>query len=123
MLGFFRLDADEVPSTELKNWLQAFRCGPEPTEFIAGYTCILAPLEWSKDCDKVLAKRRIFLFHKRSSALLWHWRGNSNPDGKFEALQSFLNSTNTQSHTASVNLLLRKQAYHWRQVIATIVVR
>jgi len=23
-----RLDADEVPSTELKNWLQAFRVGP-----------------------------------------------------------------------------------------------
>ena len=59
-----RLDADEVPSIELKKWLHGFRNGPEPDVMVSGYTCVW-PL-W--DGRQIITKRwpagRIFLFHK-----------------------------------------------------------
>src|SRR5215813_333766 len=35
-----RWDADEFPSQEMRQWLEAFRAEPEPPDNISGYTCI-----------------------------------------------------------------------------------
>src|SRR4051812_32393021 len=35
-----RLDADEFPDTEMKQWLREFRRAPEPSAAISGYSCV-----------------------------------------------------------------------------------
>ncbi|HEV3392840.1 MAG TPA: hypothetical protein VG103_04950 [Chthoniobacterales bacterium] len=113
-----RLDADEVPSTELKNWLQAFCARPEPDKSTAGYTCIWPLWDGQRTVTKYWPNGRIFLFHKDRVRFFGMAEQVPIPDGKFEALQLILEHRPTRKSFGFSNLLLRKQAYHWRRVIA-----
>jgi hypothetical protein len=113
-----RLDADEVPSTELREWLQEFCARPEPDESVSGYTCIWPLWDGRRIVTKYWPRGRIFLFHKDRVRFFGMAEQVPIPDRKFEALQLILEHRPTRKSYGFSNLLLRKQAYHWRQVIA-----
>ena len=113
-----RLDADEVPSAELREWLQEFCARPEPDESVSGYTCIW-PL-W--DGRRIVTSRwpngRIFLFHRERVRFFGMAEQVPIPDREFEALPRILEHRPARKSYGFSNLLLREQAYHWRGVIA-----
>src|SRR6266568_303553 len=59
-----RLDADELPSEELKAWLQKFRTGPEPPEVISGFTCVWPLWNGTRAVSQRWPAGRHFLFHR-----------------------------------------------------------
>lgn len=113
-----RLDADEVPSIELKQWLCSFRAALEPEQSISGYTCIW-PL-WNG--HEIVTQRwptgRIFLFQKQRVRFFGMNEQVPIPDGRFESLRLILEHRPARKSYGFRNLLLRKQAYLWRRVIA-----
>jgi hypothetical protein len=113
-----RLDADEVPSPELKKWLQAFCAQPEADESISGYTCIWPLWDGQRIVTKHWPRGRIFLFHKDRVRFFGMVEQVPIPDGKFEPLQLILEHRPARKSYGFSNLLLRKQAYDWRRVIA-----
>jgi hypothetical protein len=114
-----RFDADEFPSEEMQVWLKQFRNGAEPAEAISGYTCIW-PL-WNKDhaVTKKWPAGRQFLFQKQRVRFFGMVEQAPIPDGRFSPLDLVLRHqpTGRASHNLH-NLLVRKQAYRWRECIA-----
>jgi hypothetical protein len=114
-----RLDADEFPSTEMKAWLHEFRRAPEPPATISGYTCIW-PL-WHKDhaITKKWPAGRHFLFQKQRVRFFGMVEQTPVPDGHYEPLDLVLRHEvpGRVSHNLH-NIVVRKQAYHWRECIA-----
>jgi hypothetical protein len=112
-----RLDADEVPSADLKKWLQAFRVAPEPIDKISGYTCNW-PL-W--DSTRIVTQRwpsgRQFLFHRERVRFFGMVEQVPTGDYSFEALPFILEHRPNRKSYGLHNLLLRRQAYEWRRVI------
>lgn len=113
-----RLDADEFPSAELKQWLSRFRVSPEPSPDISGYTCIW-PL-WNG--KKVVSDRwptdRIFLFHKQRVRFFGMNEQVPVPDTSWTALRLKLEHRPPRKSYGFGNLLIRRQAYTWRKEIA-----
>jgi hypothetical protein len=113
-----RLDADELPSVELKNWLSRFRDADEPDHSVSGYTCIW-PL-WNG--HRMLTKRwpagRLFLFQKNRVRFFGIVEQVPIADGSFKALPLVLEHRPPRKSYGFANLVLRKQAYHWRRIIA-----
>lgn len=114
-----RLDADEFPSAEMKTWLKNFRAAPEPSIDISGYTCIW-PL-WHKDhaISKKWPAGRHFLFQKKRVRFFGMVEQTPIPDGRYEAVDLILRHevSGRVSHNFK-NILVRKQAYLWRECIA-----
>ena len=114
-----RVDADEYPSVEMKVWLKEFRAAPEPPIAISGYTCIW-PL-WHKDhaISKKWPAGRPFLFQKQRVRFFGMAEQVPVPDVRYEALDLILHHEvpGRVSHNLH-NILVRKQAYHWRERIA-----
>jgi hypothetical protein len=113
-----RLDADEVPSVELKQWLRSFRAAPEPDPSISGYTCIWPLWNGHQIVTKRWPASRIFLFQKQRVRFFGMVEQVPIADGKFESLPLILEHRPARKSYGFSNLLLRKQAYHWRRVIA-----
>jgi hypothetical protein len=113
-----RLDADEVPSVELKQWLRSFRAAPEPDPSISGYTCIWPLWNGHQIVTKRWPASRIFLFQKQRVRFFGMVEQVPIADGKFESLPLILEHRPARRSYGFSNLLLRKQAYHWRRVIA-----
>lgn len=113
-----RLDADEFPSEELKRWLRRFRGCDEPSEAISGYTCIWPLWNGRKSVTKRWPDRRIFLFQKQRVRFFGMAEQVPIPDTFFEPLELVLNHQPNRKSYGVRNVLLRRQAYLWRQVIA-----
>jgi len=114
-----RFDADEFPSTEMKVWLKSFRAAAEPAEAVSGYTCIW-PL-WNKDhaVTKKWPAGRQFLFQKQRVRFFGMVEQTPIPDGRFEALDLVLrHEVAGRKGFGLSNIVVRKQAYHWRRCIA-----
>jgi hypothetical protein len=114
-----RLDADEFPSEEMKTWLREFRSAPEPPDEISGYTCIW-PL-WNKDhaVTKRWPQGREFLFNRQRVRFFGMVEQTPIPDVRYEPLDFILHHQPPGRTVFGVrNIILRKQAYHWRECIA-----
>lgn len=113
-----RLDADEVPTAPMKQWLLEFRKSEEPSTSISGYTCVW-PL-W--DGKRVVSARwpadRMFLFHKDRVRFFGMVEQVPVPDGLWTALDLTLEHRPTRKSYGFANLLIRSQAYTWRKEIA-----
>ena len=113
-----RLDADEFPSAELKRWLCRFREGDAPAESVSGFTCIW-PL-WDGAC--AVSKRwpagRPFLFDRRRVRFFGMVEHSPVPDGRFEPVALTLEHRPKRKSYGLRNILVRRQAYAWRSVIA-----
>ncbi len=113
-----RLDADEIPSAELKQWLEDFRNKPEPDENVSGYTCCWPLWDGAKIVTKCWPSGRIFLFHKQRVRFFGMVEQVPVPDRHFEALPLVLEHRPRRKSYGVRNILFRRQAYHWRRVIA-----
>ncbi len=114
-----RFDADEFPSADMKTWLKSFRLAPEPPSDISGYTCIW-PL-WNKDhaVTKKWPAGRNFLFQKQRVRFFGMVEQTPIPDGRFEPLDLVLrHEVPGRKGYGLFNIVVRKQAYHWRECIA-----
>lgn len=118
-----RLDADEFPSPDLKRWLRSFRKQRDDPASVSGYTCIW-PL-W--DGKGVLTNRwpngRIFLFDRRRVCFFGMAEQSPVPDTDFAPLELVLCHEPKRKSFGMRSIVFRKQAYHWRRVIADSLTR
>jgi hypothetical protein len=85
-----RLDADEFPGAELKQWLAAFRRAPEPSADLSGYTCIWPLWDGQRAVTRKWPAGRNFLFHKQRVRFLGMDEQTPVPDGAYEPLDLVL---------------------------------
>jgi len=111
-------DADEFPSDELKDWLGHFRTTTSPGTSISGYTCIWPLWNGRREISKKYARGRIFIFDRRQVRFLGMVEQAMVPDGRFEPLDFILCHQPKRKSYGLHNILVRKQAYRWRAVIA-----
>jgi len=113
-----RLDSDEFPSTEMKEWLNGFRRGPEPVKNVSGYTCIWPLWDGKRAVTKHWPGGRNFFFNRQRVRFFGMVEQTPVADGIFEAMRLILNHQPPRKSFGICNVLFRKQAYHWRRVIA-----
>jgi hypothetical protein len=113
-----RLDADEFPGEELKDWLRQFRNSPEPRNQISGYTCIWPLWNGRRPVMTQWPSNRIFLFNRQRVRFFGMVEQVPIADGRFETIPLVLEHRPQRKSYGLGNLLLRRQAYRWRRVIA-----
>jgi hypothetical protein len=113
-----RLDADEFPDAEMKAWLQEFRRAPEAPAGISGYTCIWPMWDGFKMVSKKWPAGRLFFFKKQRVRFFGLIEQVPIPDGQYAALEFILHHQPGRKSYGLYNVLVRKQAYHWRECIA-----
>jgi hypothetical protein len=113
-----RLDADEFPSDEMKQWLEQFRKHNEPPVGISGYTCIWPLWNGKQTVSTHWPAQRIFLFNRQRVRFFGIVEQVPIPDGHYQALDLVLHHQPKRRSYGLKNLLLRKQAYRWRRLIA-----
>jgi hypothetical protein len=118
-----RLDADEFPSEGLNKWLQEFSVAKRPAEGISGYTCIWPLWNGRRALAGSWPDGRNFFFHRRRVHFLGVVEMVPLADSGFEALPLVLHHVPTRKSYGYRNLLVRKQAYRWRRVIAASLLR
>ncbi len=112
-----RLDADEIPSDEMKTWLQQFRKHEEPVAEISGFTCVWPVWNGTRMITRRWPAGRIFLFNRHRVRFFGLVEQSPVPDGRYESLPMILeHRPNRRSHSLR-NVLLRRQAYAWRRLI------
>jgi glycosyltransferase involved in cell wall biosynthesis len=113
-----RLDADEFPSEKMKEWLSRFRAAPDPEPGISGFTCIWPLWNGKRIVSKKCWAGRVFLFDRRRVRFFGLVEQGLIPDGRFEPLDFILHHQPRRKSYGLYNVLLRKQAYRWRAIIA-----
>ena len=118
-----RLDTDEFPSAEMKEWLRRFREAPEPEGSISGYTCLWPLWNGRKFITKRWPLGRIFLFQKKRVHFFGMAEQVPIPDTLYEPLNLMLHHRPKRKSYGVRNVLFRRQAYRWRRVIAQSLMR
>ena len=118
-----RLDVDEFPSEELKDWLRRFRDSPEPQANISGYTCIWPLWNGRRFVTKQWPTGRIFLIHRERVHFFGMAEQVPIPDTLYEPLDLVLHHRPKRKSYGIRNVLFRRQAYLWRRVIAQSLMR
>jgi len=113
-----RLDADEFPGDEMIDWLRRFRTLPDPDPGLSGFTCIWPLWNGQKAISKKCWPGRIFLFDRRRVRFFGLVEQGVIPDGRYEPLDMILHHQPNRKSYGFKNVLIRKQAYHWRAIIA-----
>jgi hypothetical protein len=113
-----RLDADEFPSEQMKQWLRRFRRQTEPAPRISGYSSIWPLWNGKRAITNKWPAGRIFLFNKNRVRFFGMVEQVPIPDGNYEALDMILHHQPQRRSHGLRNVLFRRQAYHWRSVIA-----
>ena len=96
-----RLDADEFPSEEMKDWIARFRRGDDPEPSISGYTCIWPIWNGTRAITEHWPAGRIFLFNRRRVRFFGQVEQTPIPDGRYEALPLILHHQPRRRSTAS----------------------
>ena len=112
-----RLDADEFPSAELCAWLRNFRA-QSASPAVAGYTCIWPLWDGRRTITRHWPNGRFFLFHRDRVRFFGMAEQSPIPDSPVEGLDLVLDHQPKRKSYGVTNLIFRKQAYHWRRVIA-----
>jgi hypothetical protein len=113
-----RFDADEIPSDEMRSWLEEFRRAPEPRSDISGYTFIWPLWNGKKMISKKTWDGRFILFDRRKVKLIGLAEQGPIPDGRTERTGLILIHEPVRKSYGFHNILVRKQAWRWREVIA-----
>jgi len=113
-----RLDADEFPSAEMKQWLQKFRRGAEPGDSVSGYTCIWPLWDGRRTISRKWPAGHVFLFNRQRVRFFGMPEQGAIPDGRWEPLDFILHHQPRRRSYGVANILFRKQAWRWREAIA-----
>jgi len=113
-----RLDADEFPSTEMKQWLQDFRKGAEPEPEVTGYTCIWPIWNGKRALSDRWPTGRQFLFQRQRVRFFGMVEQTPIPDGSFIPLPLILHHQPKRCTYGIGNLLFRSRMKMWFHVIA-----
>jgi len=113
-----RLDADELPSDEMKRWLRAFRGQADPGPEVSGYTCLWPLWDGKKAVTSAWPGGRNFLFDRRRVRFFGMVEQVPVADGRYEPLPLILRHEPRRKSYGLCNVLFRRQAYHWRERIA-----
>jgi len=113
-----RFDADEFPSAEMKEWLQAFRRAPEPPAGISGYTCIWPLWDGTRAVTRRWPAGRNFLFHKQRVRFFGMDEQTPVPDGIYEPLDLILCHQPRRKSYGLKNILIRGQSWRGIEFIA-----
>jgi hypothetical protein len=113
-----RLDADEFPSDQMKEWLQSFRHDPEPPADISGFTCAWPLWNGNQTVSKRWPGGRNFLFNRTRVRFFGMVEQVPVADDHFERLELTLHHRPRRKSYGLHNLLVRPQAYRWRERIA-----
>jgi hypothetical protein len=118
-----RLDADEFPGTEMKQWLREFRRAPEPPGEISGYTCIWPLWNGQRTVSKKWPNGHVFLFHKQRVRFFGMCEQTPIPDGKCEPLNFVLHHQPKRKSYGLYNAVFRKQSREGAAFIARCLLR
>lgn len=113
-----RLDADEFPSEELKDWLRKFRGQAEPSVVTSGYTCIWPLWNGKRAVTQRWPTGRNFLFHRERVRFFGMAEQVPIADFSFEAVPLILHHQPVRKSYGVRNILIRRQGGIWRRVIA-----
>lgn len=118
-----RLDADEYPTEDLRHWLTLFKDGPQ-TELPPGVMAIW-PL-WT-GAKQVWCRRepsRLFLFDRSRVKFFGMVEHTPMPaHGAYASIPLLINHRPVRKSYGLANLIVRKQAYRWRYVIASSLLK
>jgi len=78
-----RLDSDEFPSPELRDWLMKFRSLPEPPDEISGFQCVWPVWNGSRAVTHGWPSKRTFLFNRYRIRWIGVFEQGAIADGKF----------------------------------------
>jgi hypothetical protein len=113
-----RLDADEFPGAELKQWLQQFRRAPEPPASLSGYTCIWPLWNGRRMVSKKWPAGRLFLFNKQRVRFFGMCEQSPIPDSPCKPLDLVLHHQPKRKSFGLYNSLFRKQSWRGAEFIA-----
>jgi hypothetical protein len=113
-----RLDADEYPDEALKQWLINFRESPAAPLQLSGYTCIWPLWDGHQQTIRNWPDQRFFLFNKIRVRFFAMAEQTPIPEFKTTPINLSLNHAPKRKSYGLRNVLIRKQAYVWRTVIA-----
>lgn len=113
-----RLDADEFPSAELKQWLANFRAQQHVDPTLSGYTCIWPVWNGTKSVTRGWPDARNFLFNRQLVRFFGMVEQVPIADTHYEFLPVVLRHEPRRKSHGLANILFRKQGAFWRTVIA-----
>lgn len=113
-----RLDADEFPSEQLKQWLINFRSKPVAITDISGYTCIWPFWNGYMAVGDKWPDKRIFLFNKANVKMVGIPEMTPVGDGQWIPVPLVLHHIPKRKSYGFRNILWRRQAWVWRMLIA-----
>jgi hypothetical protein len=113
-----RLDADEFPSDEMKRWLEKFRRLSHLDQNRSGYQCIWPLWNGSRAVSRKWPNNRIFLFDRQRVRFFGLIEQVPIPDTSYEKLDLVLHHQPERKSYGLHNILVRPQAYRWRERIA-----
>jgi len=113
-----RLDTDEFPAADLRQWLQAFRRAAEAPADLAGYSCIWPLWNGRATVTKKWPSGRLFLFHKQRVRFFGMCEQTPVPDSRVEPLPLTLQHQPLRKSYGLTNALMRGQSRRGAQYIA-----
>lgn len=111
-----RLDADEFPSGELRDWLRKFR--DSGSSAAAGYRVIWPPWDGKRQVTTKAVPDRLFLLDSKQMSFFGMVEHTPESDELVERLGLLLEHQPKRKSFGLRNLLFRQQAYRWRKVIS-----
>ena len=113
-----KVDADELPGTDMKLWLRQFRNATKPLDQVSAFTCIWPLWDGRKAVTTRWPCDRIFLFHRQRVSYFAMPEQVPIPETPCEALNLTMRHEPNRRSLGLRNVLFRRQAYAWRAVIA-----
>ena len=86
-----RLDSDEYPSAELRQWLIEFRRATEPAEAVSAFQCIWPAWSGTRPLTRRWPNKRTFLFHKGRVRCIGLYEQGIMPDSECVQVALILN--------------------------------
>lgn len=118
-----RLDSDEFPSEELRQYLRHFREASDTNASISGYACIWPYWNGKRATTSRWPDNRLFLFHRHRTRFFGLAEQAPIPDGSVESLPFILHHQPHGKRYGIRKVLFRKQAFFWRRLIALSLLR
>jgi hypothetical protein len=112
-----RLDADEFPSDELREWIVSFKKLPNVDEFDA-YLAIWPLWDGHRSVTRNWPDSRPFLVRSRGHRFFGMVEQTAIPQKRAERLKLTLIHAPARKSYGVRNIVFRRQAYVWRSVIA-----